>query len=316
MKKKLLSISLATALTLLLTACSENKNAPVSENKTENTTVSETNETRTIQHFLGESEVPANPEKVIVLSHVSWEGTLVSLNHTPHAVMAYDGEFAPHLVEKLAETEAIPYADELDPEQILALDPDLVIMSERYEPIYNALSEAIPTVVVEVGGDWKEDHLLIADAIGKKEEGQKVIDELDQKAKDTATLLKDKLGDQKVMAVSINKKDIRVYGTKNHAVNSLLFDDMGLTPADGLPEDFGVNISLEGLSTFNPDVIFDVTYFNSGEYFDSVVNSDVWNSLNAVKEGKVFTLSTTWGFWDPIEREKGMEEIARYLNNL
>lgn len=31
------------------------------------------------------------------------------------------------------------------------------------------------------------------------------------------------------MAVAIGKKDIRVFGTKNHAVNALLFDDLGLT---------------------------------------------------------------------------------------
>ena len=299
-------------LTAALAGCSEKNSAAGTADK-ESTQQTEAAETRTVEHLYGKAEVPADPEKVVVLSHVSWEGSLVSVDETPYAVMAYDNEFPPHLTEELKDVKALPYADEIDPEEILSLEPDLLIISDRYKPLYDQISETIPTVAVEVGGDWKEDHLKVAEAVGKKEEGQKVIDDLQAKATDIGTRIREKTGDETFMSVAINKQDIRVYGKTNHATSSLLYDDLGLKPTENIPEDFGENISIEGLAKYNPDHIIDVSYFNSGEFFDTVTQGDVWNNLTAVKNGNVHTLKTTWGFWDPIEREKGLDEIEQQL---
>ncbi|WP_416150816.1 ABC transporter substrate-binding protein [Salipaludibacillus sp. HK11] len=282
----------------------------------EETEVEEEAETRKVEHLYGETEVPMNPEKIVLLSHVSWEGSLVSVGVKPFAVMAYDNEFPPHLTDELAGVTALPYADEINPEEIVDLNPDLLIISDRYKPLYDQLSSTIPTVVVEVGGDWKEDHLKVAEAAGKLEEGKKIIEDMEKQAEEIGDRIREKVGDDTFMAVAINKEDIRVFGTTNHATNSLLFDDLKLIPAENLPEDFGENISIEGLVKYNPDHIFDVTFFNSGEYYNSVTDGEVWNNLEAVKNENVHTLSTTWGFWDPIERQKGLEEIEElFLTN-
>ncbi|MFC4320589.1 ABC transporter substrate-binding protein [Litchfieldia salsa] len=306
-------------LLLVLAACSSGeKTASEEESKKEDKEKTEVKqetvaETRTVEHLYGQAEVPMNPEKIVLLSHVSWEGSLVSVGVKPYAVMAYDNEFPPHLTEELEGVTALPYVDEINPEEIVKLNPDLLIISDRYKPLYDQLSETIPTVVVEVGGDWKEDHLKVAEAAGKLEEGKKVIESMEKEAEEIGQRIKEKVGEQTFMAVAINKKDIRVYGKTNHATNSLLFDDLKLTPAENLPEDFGENISIEGLVKYNPDHILDVSYFNSGEYYDSVTEGEVWNNLNAVKNENVHTLSTTWGFWDPIERQKGLKEIEALL---
>jgi len=299
---------------LVLTGCGNGDEASFSE-AAEKKEGEKTEETRTVEHLYGEAEVPAEPKKVILLSHVSWEGSLVSVGVKPYAVMAYDNEFPPHLTQELEGVKALPYADEINTEEIVKLDPDLLIISDRYKPLYDQLSETIPTVVVEVGGDWKEDHLKVAEAVGKLDKGKKVIEDLEKEAEEIGTRVREKMGDETFMAVAINKKDIRVYGRTNHATNSLLFDDLKLTPAENLPEDFGENISIEGLAKYNPDHILDVSYFNSGEFYDSVTQGEVWKSLNAVKNDNVHTLTTTWGYWDPIERQKGLKEIESLLLN-
>ncbi|KHF40106.1 ABC transporter substrate-binding protein [Halalkalibacter okhensis] len=319
MRKPLLSFCLFFMLLLLvLSGCTsgESNATEIEENQETEQEVEEEvveAETRTVEHLYGEAEVPMNPEKIVLLSHVSWEGSLVSVGVKPFAVMAYDNEFPPHLTEELEGVTALPYADEINPEEIIGLDPDLLIISDRYKPLYDQLSSTIPTVVVEVGGDWKEDHLKVAEAAGKLEEGKKVIEDMEKQAEEIGDRIREKVGDDTFMAVAINKADIRVFGKTNHATNSLLFDDLKLTPAENLPEDFGENISIEGLVKFNPDHILDVTYFNSGEYYDSVTEGEVWNHLEAVKNDNVHTLSTTWGFWDPIERQKGLNEIEELL---
>ncbi|WP_417898768.1 ABC transporter substrate-binding protein [Bacillus haimaensis] len=315
MKKSFALLSVVFMLFLLvLTGCGNGDEASSSE-AAEKKEGEKTKETRTVEHLYGEAEVPAEPKKVILLSHVSWEGSLVSVGVKPYAVMAYDNEFPPHLTEELEGVTALPYADEINTEEIVKLDPDLLIISDRYKPLYDQLSETIPTVVVEVGGDWKEDHLKVAEAVGKLDEGKKVIEDLEKEAEEIGTRVREKMGDETFMAVAINKKDIRVYGRTNHATNSLLFDDLKLTPAENLPEDFGENISIEGLAKYNPDHILDVSYFNSGEFYDSVTQGQVWKSLNAVKNNNVHTLTTTWGYWDPIERQKGLKEIESLLLN-
>ncbi len=296
---------------LILTGCGKGEEASTEAAEKEEKGVSE--ETRAVEHLYGKAEVPAEPEKVVLLSHVSWEGSLVSVGVKPYAVMAYDNEFPPHLTKELEGVKALPYADEINSEEIVKLDPDLLIISDRYKPLYDQLSETIPTVVVEVGGDWKEDHLKVAEAVGKLEEGKKVIEDLEKEAEDIGNRVREKMGDETFMAVAINKKDIRVYGRTNHATNSLLFDDLKLTPAENLPEDFGENISIEGLAKYNPDHILDVSYFNSGEFYDSVTQGEVWKSLKAVQNDNVHTLTTTWGYWDPIERQKGLKEIESLL---
>jgi iron complex transport system substrate-binding protein len=297
---------------IILSACGK-KEQSAANGEVVNKDKETTEETKTVEHLYGEAEVPANPKKVILLSHVSWEGSLVSVGVKPYAVMAYDNEFPPHLTKELEGVKALPYADEINSEEIVKLDPDLLIISDRYKPLYDQLAETIPTVVVEVGGDWKEDHLKVAEAVGKLEEGKKVIEDLEKEATDIGERIREVTGDQTFMAVAINKKDIRVFGRTNHATNSLLFDDLKLTPAENLPEDFGENISIEGLAKYNPEHILDVTYFNSGEFYDSVTEGEVWKNLKAVQKGNVYTLSTTWGFWDPIERKKGLKEIEELL---
>ncbi|MGM0838385.1 MAG: ABC transporter substrate-binding protein [Bacillota bacterium] len=314
MKKSFALMSVVFMLFLLVLAgCGKGDDASsdVAAEKKED----KTEETRTVEHLYGKAEVPAEPKKVILLSHVSWEGSLVSVGVKPYAVMAYDNEFPPHLTQELEGVKALPYADEINTEEIVKLDPDLLIISDRYKPLYDQLSKTIPTVVVEVGGDWKEDHLKVAEAVGKLDEGKKVIEDLEKEAEEIGTRVREKMGDETFMAVAINKKDIRVYGRTNHATNSLLFDDLKLTPAENLPEDFGENISIEGLAKYNPDHILDVSYFNSGEFYDSVTQGQVWKSLNAVKNDNVHTLTTTWGYWDPIERQKGLKEIESLLLN-
>lgn len=302
------------AMLVLLVACQEkqtatNEKVVEAENK-EVKVEEEVNLTRKIRHYKGEIEIPANPERVIVLSHVSWEGSLLSVGVKPVAAVTFDGEFAPHLAVHLEGTHKLEYTVEPDLEEILALEPDLLIVSDRFDKVYEQLLKIAPTVMIEVGGDWKEDHLKITEAVDKLEDGLKVIEELNDKAKVTREKLADIVADKTVLSVAINRENIRVYGRTDHAMNALLYDDLQLTPPAGIPYGFGENISVEGLTTFDADFIIDSTYFNSGDYYNSVVKGNVWKGLKAVKDDNVFTLTNVWGFWDPIERSNGMDEIV------
>ncbi|UOE93588.1 ABC transporter substrate-binding protein [Alkalihalobacillus sp. LMS39] len=323
MKKLVVLFVLLLSIVIVSSACSSSANTGEQEEKepvaTEETPQEEPEEQpeeeveateRVVEHMKGETAVPATPERVIVISHVSWEGSLLSVGVKPIAAMTFDDEFAPHLADQLEGVEPIPFDNEVNLEKLLELEPDLLIVSDRFDQVYDELTKIAPTIMIEVGGDWKEDHLKTTEAVGKLEEGQKVIEELDEKAAEASEKLQEALGEKTVMALSINKEDIRVFGRTDHAMNNLLYDDLKLNPYDGIPEGFGENISLEGLTVFDPDYMLDISYFRDTDYFSSVMDSEVWNNLTAVKNDNVYTLDNNWGFWDPIERANGMDEIV------
>ncbi len=321
MKKIFIVAFLSLSMLVLLVACQEKQTATTEKEvvvedkeekveKAQKVQEEEVNVTRTIKHFKGEVEIPAKPERVIVLAHVSWEGSLLSVGVKPVAAMTFDGEFAPHLATQLEGAHKLEYTVEPDLEEILSLNPDLLIVSDRFDKVYEQLAKIAPTIMVEVGGDWKEDHLKITEAVGKLEDGIKVIEELNDKAKVAREKLADIVEGKTVLSVAINRENIRVYGRTSHAMNALLYDDLQLTPPEGIPYGFGENISVEGLTTIDADFMIDSTYFDSGDYYNSVVEGNVWKSLRAVKDDNVLTLKNVWGFWDPIERSNGMDEIV------
>ena len=59
---------------------------------------------------------------------------------------------------------------EMDVEAIIALEPDLIVISTVQEKMYDQLSKIAPVVMVEMKQvDWKEDFMHVAKVFGKEE---------------------------------------------------------------------------------------------------------------------------------------------------
>ena len=149
--KKRKSIALLTVAALsigILTGCSSNNNS----NDTKE-------ETRVVNSVKGEIEIPANPERIVDISGSSEE--LAILGHTPVAtanVDSYATDSIPSYMEDtLGDATVVGHSmmETMDVEAIIAADPDLIIMAERQEPIYEELSEIAPVVMIEdLSNDW------------------------------------------------------------------------------------------------------------------------------------------------------------------
>src|SRR5262245_44435851 len=90
----------------------------------------------TITHRLGTVEIAAPPERIVALA-TSDIDTVYALGLTPVAIMgsryAPDGIY-PWLSDYIdpEQTEIIPATEEVNVEQILALDPDLILYTGEY----------------------------------------------------------------------------------------------------------------------------------------------------------------------------------------
>src|SRR5699024_3572087 len=140
----------------------------------------------------GSVDVPADPQRVVALG---WGDAETALALGVQPVGASDwvefggtgvGPWAEDLYDEAPEI--IPTM-EPDYEAIAALEPDLILdtNSSGEQERYDRLSEIAPTVGVPEGGDnylttMDQQVDLIAEALGKEDEGKSLLDDLDRKS--------------------------------------------------------------------------------------------------------------------------------------
>lgn len=144
--------------------------------------------TRSIEHTAGTTQVPVAPRRVVALDG-SIEVGLIALSVSPAAVNtsieAWTEGFAEQLAARL-DLGALPrYGDGFEPdlEAVAAARPEVVIgTDEDHAQLYDRLSQIAPTVLVERGGngDWRRRLLLVADAVGRREEAAAVEADYEQ----------------------------------------------------------------------------------------------------------------------------------------
>lgn len=134
-------------------------------------------ETRSVEHARGTAEVPADPERVVVLEPVELD-TAVALGVTPvGAAVASNITGVPEYLG-VDGVETVGTVPEPDLEAIAQLEPDLILGTEsRNSKLFSQLDSIAPTVFLEAHSDpWQENMLVIGDALGQKAEAQELID--------------------------------------------------------------------------------------------------------------------------------------------
>ncbi|WP_135555844.1 ABC transporter substrate-binding protein [Paenibacillus cymbidii] len=251
-------------------------------------------QTRTIKDEKGEAIIPATPGKIAFVNDNAFEDNMLAMGIKPFVASTFawsEKKFYPHIADRLQGVNGIDgQAPNL--EQLLTWEPDLIIINGQNEKFYEQLNKIAPTVYVGFNADWRVTHLKLAEIVGKTKEAEQNLRDYDAKAAAVKAELHKAIGLEPVMAVVINEKTIRVQGMAGHPLNDLLYKDLGLTPAKGIPSENRMEVSLEGMSTFNPEHIF--VQRNRFGTVEQVVNniqdSSVWKSIPAVKKGHVYNV--------------------------
>lgn len=192
--------SIGIAGLLALTACSGGGTNGASDDEDTSASSSVDAEPVTIEHALGEADIPTPPERVVTLGQGSTE-TAIALGVVPVGMESYpwgadDTGYLPWVHEAVTEAgaelpELIPGDPELDIEAILALQPDLIlapwsgITPEQYE----LLTEVAPTVAypeVPWTITWEQQIEIIADALWQPDAAEGLIDDIEQQFAEAA----------------------------------------------------------------------------------------------------------------------------------
>lgn len=191
-RRFLSTVSAAIAGMMMLAACGANEN-PAS------TTATDGAATRTVVDFHGdEVEVPEAPQRIVALTEPTVDG-LLALDIEPVGISAGRGQAgaAPYLGEAAAAIDIVGQVGEPNVEAIGAAAPDLIVLDDSAVQKDPAVLEQLKQIapVFNAGNSangWQEGLALLAEAVNKNDEAQRVVDAYE----DRVAEVKDKLGDE------------------------------------------------------------------------------------------------------------------------
>jgi iron complex transport system substrate-binding protein len=141
-----------------------------------------------VEHKFGTTTVPGPPERIVVVG-LTEQDTVLALGEKPIATTEWYGE-QPYAVWPWArpalgdaKPTVLKNPDGFDFEKIASLSPDLILGTNAgmKKADYEKLSQLAPTIASAKGSSdyfspWTEQVTLISEALGKKQQGQALID--------------------------------------------------------------------------------------------------------------------------------------------
>lgn len=251
---------------------------------------------REITHAMGTTDVPDNPQRIVVLTNEGTEA-LLAVGITPvGAVKSFLGNpWYDHIAAEMTDVVVLGEESAVNLEVLLSLEPDLILGNKmRHEKIYEQLSAIAPTVISErLRGDWKINMALYTDAAGKGEEGKAALAAFDARV----SALHDALGaslDEKISIARFMSGQTRIMF--KDTFSGLIFNQLGFQrPASQDKDDFAEEITKERIPEFEGDRLFYFTYETGNGEGDTQAKDwladPLWNNLAVVKAGKAHAVS-------------------------
>jgi iron complex transport system substrate-binding protein len=297
---------------LVLTACSNPSNETVTPDT--NDQVNESNgveeaSTVEITDAHGTFTVPVNPKNVVSLDSRTFETLAewgVELAAAPKAVMPVDSPY-------IADDSVQDIGNHREPnlEIIAAVEPELVIVGQRFAGFYEDIKKLVPNaVVIDLNFDvseeadtpgknlvngLKDSTTSLGQIFDKNEEAKKLMADFDQAIADAKAAYN---GKDTVMSVVVSGGNIGFAAPHSGRVWGPMYEIFGWIPAlevGGASSDHqGDDISVEAIAQSNPDWIFvldrDAAVSSSTDAVpaqDVIDNAPALQNTTAIVEGKI-----------------------------
>lgn len=276
-----LSVGMAFALTACSTASGSGESTSTKSNQAAISFTDMSGKTINLEHPAERLVVMTASDCEIVYA-LGQEGSLVGR-----------GEFCDY-PQQVADVEVVSSGDNLNAEQIIALQPDVLIMStmgQNPEQV-QTLEEAGITVVTSDAQDIEGVYTaieMIGTVTGADEEATKLCDEMKGEFETLKEQSAGKEGGTVYFEVSPLKSGLWAAGNKtfmNEAAEMLGLTNV-FADVDGWAE-----VSEEQVIQRNPDYIVTITMTPDGEMKaeDEIMSREGWDTINAVKNKKILNL--------------------------
>ncbi|RIA35665.1 iron complex transport system substrate-binding protein [Ectopseudomonas oleovorans] len=249
---------------------------------------------RTLDSAYGPLKLSGTPQRVVALGDSALDATL-SLGVQPVGTLASRGgnDVPDYLKTKAGKITLVGSVREPNLEAILRLQPDLVLASsDLSRELYAKLSLMAPTVVPTGTAfqDWRDIYMTYAQALGRKEQGQQRIAEIEQRSAELRQRLPQ---NQEVSVVRWNPQGPVIMSS--HLFVGQLLNELGLRAnelaAAQAQKPHSDVLSLENLSRINADWIFLATLNPDGrKALDDARKQPAFTRLQAVADDHVVTV--------------------------
>ncbi|CAM4240732.1 iron-hydroxamate ABC transporter substrate-binding protein [Lederbergia lenta] len=306
---KKLAIPFLLLLALLVSGC----NNTSTEKENNKNTNEKKSETITYESENGPIEVPANPQRVVVLS--TFAGNVMALDVNLVGVDEWS-KMNPRFEENLKDIEEV--TDE-SLEKIIELEPDLIIGLSTINNV-DKLKEIAPTVTYTYGKvDYLTQHLEIGKLLNKEKEAQAWIDDFKERAHVAGEDIKEKIGADTTVSVIENfDKQLYVFGDNWGRGTEILYQEMKLAMPEKVKEmalkDGYYALSVEVLPEYAGDYVI---FSKNPDTDNSFQETDTYNNIPAVKNKQVFEVNAKeFYFNDPITLDLQLDFfIDNFLGN-
>lgn len=259
----------------------------------------------------GDIEVPADPKRIVILdssaagSLMLFDGSIVG--HEPWT--AGNALFADYLKDS---TEVS--VDNL--EQILALNPDLIVTSP-YNENFDELSQIAPTVSFTYGRlNYLDTIVEYGKLVNKEEEAKAWVADYKEKAKAAGERIKAKYGDDvSISVIEAYGDEMYLYGDNWGRGTQIVYQEMGLVMPETVQEvaltDGYYSISSEVIGDYSADLMIFAYFSGSNMAFKE---TETWQNIDAVKNSLVLEVEAeTFYMTGPITLSYQLETIEGFF---
>lgn len=252
-------------------------------------------DTRVVKHALGKTEIPADPQRIVVLNPYAILDYLIALDMVPVGSTGGEGlddyPFGYWLEGRTDGVEMVGGTIEPDLERVAAAEPDLILSNPWQEDIHKELNQIAPTVAVPLSySDFEEEFRYVADVVGQADKAEELIED----HHDRLQAFKSTLGgsaDAEVSVIRVFPDSIRI---EVDSYVTTLLDAAGVRrpPAqEALKE--SIDVSIEQARLIDGDVILVYSADNGAEQdrneraVGKFLDHPLFGNLDAARAGRV-----------------------------
>jgi len=213
--------------------------------------------------------------------------------------------FAPYL--EGVEIIDLGSAREVNLEAILESNPDVIVTFSAHvglEKTYDQLVQIAPVVLLDYTASWQDQLLECAEVVGKEAEAQKLIGEIEKAISDAKKAM-EQYSDRTFALFRTDGKNFITRG------NAKYYETFGITKPEGYPDTYET-VSLEAVAEMNPYyIVFQHNYKAAKGFVESLEASSVWQSLDAVKNGRLYYFDENMNSFGPLAMRLTAEKLTK-----
>ncbi|WP_082058103.1 ABC transporter substrate-binding protein [Clostridium aceticum] len=303
--KKLLSLALVCAMTLLLfVGCADRTQTSSDEpaSVVDETQSMEETTIRLVDHLGRTVELPTPAQRVIGTHNPSMNMVVVLDGNGSRFAGFGNKDMAYGLYDLVApeinEVTQIGKGKNINMETVMTVNPDLIVMPVRFKDMIDQLAEiGVPSIALDVEkfDSIKDGLILVGKAIGQDERAEELVTFFDKKISEISAVAEKVTEKPTVLMLSGSSK---TSVSTDKMLQNLMVDTAGgvNVTAGFQAEELWTEVNIEQIIAWNPEVVYIPVY---ADYtVEDILKDPQWASISAIQNKKVFQFPSKLEPWD------------------